>query len=123
MENSIVKKQKTPLVNTMGEVGDGYVNIDMNDRFLYKSNCITHAKILIMNKYITGMTEQEIAEEIFAHAVCYYWYDPDGDVFHNNPIAKELHDHGADGIYIENNGDTKVRKAFYSLIWNTISGK
>lgn len=106
-----------------GTVENGRVNIDVSERFLYKSNCITHAKILIANKYITGMTEQEIAEEIFAHAVCYYWYDPNGNIFRDNPISKELHDHAADGILIESGGDTVVRKAFYKYVWINVAGK
>ena len=106
-----------------GSVENGRVNIDMNERFLYKNNCITHAKILIANGYITGMTEQEIAEEIFAHAVCYYWYDPNGNIFRDNPISKELYDHAADGILIESGGDTLERKAFYKLVWFHVIGK
>ena len=107
---------------TRGSVGDGWVNIDMDERFLYKNNCTTQAKVILMHNYITGMTEQEIAEEIFAHAVCYYWYDPNGDFFHSNPISAELYSHAADGIFIENGGDSVVRKAFYTLVWNTFSG-
>mgnify|MGYP000080535412 FL=1 len=127
--NNMEKKEDLNLSNssvsmTRGAVGDGCVNIDMSERFLYKNNCITHAKILIMNNYITGMTEQEIAEEIFAHAVCYYWYDPDGNIFHSNPLAAELHSRGADGILIESGGDKRLgAKAFYTLVWNKFDGK
>ena len=103
-------------------VFDGYVVTRVSERFLNKAACLTHARILILNGYITGMTEQQIAEEVFAHAVCYYWYDPNGNFFKSNALSKELYEKAADGIYIQNGGDTAVRKAFYTLVWNTYSG-
>lgn len=64
------------------------------------------------------MGQKEIAQELFAHAVCYYWYDPNGSFFQSNAISKKLHEKGADGIYREDGGDSFVRKCFYTVCWN-----
>ena len=103
-------------------VFDGYVVTKVSERFLNKEACLVHGRILILNGYITGMTEQQIAEEVFAHAVCYYWYDPNGNFFKSNPISKELYEKAADGIHIQDGGDTLVRRTFYTLVWNTYDG-
>lgn len=111
--------EKTNLINNArSTIGDGYVNLTMSNVYLSKDACTSMAKVILLNDYISGMTAEEIAMEIYAHAVCYYWYDPTGNFFQNNPISKTLHDKGADGIYLEDGGDSALRKAFYSLVWN-----
>ena len=72
--NNMEKKEDLNLSNssvsmTRGAVGDGCVNIDMSERFLYKNNCITHAKILIMNNYISDQHRSFYAFKIGNHFI------------------------------------------------------
>lgn len=94
------------------------INIAMDKRFLNKNFCKEYANFLINNKYIKNMSNMEIAQEIFTHAFCYYWYN-EKNFLHSNNIARELARHGEDGIYLQHGGDTEVRKAFYILIWHS----
>lgn len=91
---------------------------DNDDRFLNKSYCTWYAGYLLSNEMVYGMGQSEIAKELYAHAVCYYNYNPNGSFFQSNSIAKILHDKGSDGIDIIDGGDTAVRKTFYNLCWN-----
>ncbi len=103
----------------MTYVEGGTKNVKMSKRFLDKSYCSWYGAMMLRKSQVSGMKQREIAKELYAHAICYYNYNPNGSFFKKNALAKYLHDRGADGIYIEDGGDTKIRKAFYTLCWKT----
>lgn len=102
----------------MTYVEGGAKNVKMSTNFLDKTYCSWYAGMMLRHSEVSGMGQKEIAQELYAHAVCYYWYDPNGNFFKSNPLSKTLHEKGADGIYIDDGGDTFVRKAFYVACWN-----
>ncbi|MEH2958663.1 hypothetical protein [Candidatus Merdisoma sp. JLR.KK006] len=65
------------------------------------------------SKAVTGMTALEIAQEIHAHAVVCYKFE----AVKNIPGVKGIYESAANGIHIEDGGDTAVRKRAYSTIW------
>lgn len=79
--------------------------------YLNKNICLEFAEILIKDNNI-NMTELELAQEIYAHTYLYYKCKDK-----KCKIVNELYKHCADGIDIDNNGDTFIRKMFYKLIW------
>lgn len=101
----------------MEEIYGGSKNVKMSKRFLEKSYCSWYGAMMLRKSQVKGMKQKEIAKELFAHAICYYNYNPKGSFFKSNPVSKYLHDRGADGIYIADGGDTRVRKVFYNLCW------
>lgn len=64
------------------------------------------------------MTQLEIAKEIFAHAQAYYHESQIRSIPGiGDSVADYIVEH-ADPIDITDGGDTTVRKAAYTLIWN-----
>ncbi len=85
----------------------------MNRGFLNKVTCTVAAASILNQGLVTGMTASEIAREIYAHAqVCY-----NAQYLQHIPFIKNFYASAADGIYLDDGGDTAVRKAFYDLVW------
>ena len=92
-----------------------------------KANCMNEAARLIDQHLVTGMTQQQIQEEIFGHAVAFY----DGQALVNyigthggvvggmaaTAAVAYLVSH-ANPIDIEDGGDTALRQAIFALIWS-----
>lgn len=115
--------------NDMKSVTGGDANIPVDRRFLDKDTCMAEARGLGQYRIVTGMTAQEIAEEIYAHAVFYY------NSFDIEAIAKALEKEGIPSatthqaiaemlrekgkeINITNGGDKWYRMAIYKFVWN-----
>lgn len=102
------------------------MKLAMDFKYRSKENCKNEAARLIDQHLVTGMTQKQIQEEIFAHAVAYYdgttLLAMAGALGPINGIASavlisHLVSH-ADPIDIENNGDTAERQVLYTLIWD-----
>ena len=110
-------------IDEMRKVEGGSVNVALTESFLDKDYCTNRANLLLRRGKVVGMSTQEIAEELYAHAVVKYnstavlalgtaAYGPLGYL-----VAKEMVESASDGAAIEDYGDSAVRKAFYSVVW------
>lgn len=95
----------------------GDVSLKMDPYFRSKDNCKRKARQLLDNGKVTGMTQLEIAKEIFAHAAIYYSASKVKSIPGIGSAATNLIGH-ADPIDITNGGDTKARKVAFGLIWS-----
>lgn len=95
----------------------GSVALPMSPVYLAKTVCEAKAAELLITGQVKNMTTLGIAQEIFAHACCYY----------GSSVVKALGVDSAtvDDIYsrsnpvdIEDGGDIPKRLAAYVLIWN-----
>ncbi|WP_346905991.1 hypothetical protein [Clostridium sp.] len=118
--------------NDMKSVTGGATNLQMERRFLDKNVCLEEAKWMGHYRVITGMSLQEIAEEMYAHAVFYYQGLTAKEIATalsksgipgllltttlTNAIADMLIDKGG-VINIEDGGDTSFRKLIYKGVW------
>lgn len=95
----------------------GDAEFPVGKSYLNKTNCKAKAKKLKSSGDVTGMTELAIAQEIYAHAFCYYAATTLINAGISASIVKQIQAMGAD-IYIADGGDTAVRRAAYVLIWS-----
>ena len=58
--------------NEMEKVHGTRVSLPMDLKYRNKANCMNEAARLIDQHLVTGMTQQQIQEEIFGHAVAFY---------------------------------------------------
>lgn len=101
----------------MAYVEGGNASLPMKRTYLRKSTCTATASGLYYSKQVTGMSIQEIAEEIYAHAVLFYNAANTNVTAVNVAVVVYIMQH-AGVIDIENGGDTVARKTAYSMIWN-----
>lgn len=99
------------------------LNLRMEEKYFSKKGS-TDAALEILNlEKITGMTVSGLAAEIFAHAYVYYKFDKLPGFIKNTGLAKHLYNCAADGIDLEDNGDSLKRRVCYRLIWIFARGK
>ena len=84
-----------------------------NRRFLDRSECLKEARSILEQDLIDGMTELQMAQEIYFHVCAYYFA-----VF--RPLFGWIRDH-ADPIDLCSFGDTRFRRVVFSLVWITVS--
>ncbi len=95
----------------------GDAHLDMSDYYRNKSNCMLTARRLVSTGRVTGMTQKQVAQEIFAHAVAYYSAPTLEEIPGIGESIKDyLVDH-AEVVDIANGGDTTLRRMAYSAIW------
>lgn len=115
--------------NDMKLVTGGSVSIPVSARYLSKGVCLDKAQSLIDDGDVTGMTQQQIAEELYAHAVL----DAGGitasaladnlDDYISKAAARKVADYllsHCETIEIEDGGDTFVRRMAFKVIWQTM---
>ncbi len=85
----------------------------MRDIYLSKKTCLAKAGEIIRGKKIEGMSEQQIASEIYFHAAAYYTC-VFLERFH---IKINYIKQKADPIDLTDNGDTRFRRILYKIIW------
>lgn len=115
--------------NDMKLVTGGSVSIPVNKKYLSKNTCLDKAESLIDNGDVTGMTKQQIAEELYAHAVlnvggisASVLADHLDDYLSNalaRKVANYLLDH-CKTIEIEDGGDTFARRIAFTVIWQKL---
>ncbi|MBQ1466955.1 MAG: hypothetical protein IIZ27_00605 [Solobacterium sp.] len=88
-------------------------SIPMSDVYLSKDICRKKARQILQDRFIEGMTERQIASEIYFHSAAYYTC-VFLEKFHIriNYIKKK-----ADPIDLADNGDTGFRRILYRIIW------
>ncbi len=93
----------------------GSCNIPVTKSYLSKSYCLQRADELLKSGQVKGMTKQEVAEELYAHAVVHY-----GGRMARLITGKSFNSilsHTEDGIDLDDGGDTASRKSTYAKIW------
>ena len=95
----------------------GGMSVDMEPRFTKRSECLSFAQKCLEEDKIKGMSDVEIAQEIFAHAIVYFGVAGINSIGLNNVVLQALKGK-ANPINIEDGGDTRPGfKQAYALIW------
>lgn len=117
-DNALVMPKSYSIMNEeeMTYVEGGSKNVAMSDKFLTKSYCTWYASMMLRRSEVSGMLDHEIAEELYAHAVCFYKYDKVA-LLVGIPLTYYCYSNAKDGIAIMDGGDDAIRKAFYSTVW------
>ena len=94
-----------------------YMNIPMTETLNDRKLCKVMAEEIEAEKKITGMSVGQLECEIFAHAYvfCFFKYLP--DFVKNTSFAKRVYTSVSDGVDLEDDGDSLVRRVFYRVIW------
>lgn len=89
------------------------MQLQMRKTYLVKTVCSATAYFIVARGYVCDMTEIQIEQEIYAHAVFYYsaikWK-------HDTRLKQYIIKH-ADPIDLQDGGDTIFRRICYHLIW------
>ncbi|MCR5637896.1 MAG: hypothetical protein K6F97_03545 [Lachnospiraceae bacterium] len=94
-----------------------YMNIPMEEKLYKRSNCEKIAEEIISDGKIIGMTKSQLACEIFAHAYVYYNFRFVPKFLGKNKVFKSVYRSVSNGVDLEDNGDTFVRRIAYRIIW------
>lgn len=95
----------------------GSVSLEMSPAYLTKTACEIKATALVVSGDVTGMTILGVAQEIFAHACCYYGASVVKGLGVDSATVDDIYNR-ANPIDIADGGDTPARVAAYILIWN-----
>lgn len=119
MPQNYAVMNETEMMYTEG----GVLRVGMRPFFVNKDKCQEYAAGYLRIGIVTGMTQLEIAQEIYAHARVYYWIDAINDLGIHISILDDIKAH-ANPIDIENGGDSrKGFKEAFALIWKCIPSK
>ncbi len=86
----------------------------MERKYLDKKTCLAMADEIIAGDRIAGMTRQQIAEEIYAHASAYYFC---GWLERFRLRFRFIMDR-ADPIDLADHGDKPFRRFCYKVFWH-----
>ena len=94
-----------------------YMKIPMTETLNDRKLCKVMAEEIASDKKITGMSVEQLECEIFAHAYvfCFFKYLP--DFVKSTSFAKRVYTSVSDGVDLEDDGDSLVRRVFYRVIW------
>lgn len=101
----------------MTEVIRKTLNLEMKDSFYNKAECLIEAKEIFDSEKITGMTVHQIAEEIYTHAFVFFNFHFLPRKIRETALARRIFNSAANGVDLEDNGDSLKRRICYSLIW------
>ena len=90
------------------------ISIPVRRAFLNKRTCRREAKRILSEGLINGMSEMELAREIYFHALAFYFCEKTG-------LFPEIKKH-ADPIDLRDDGDTDFRRSVFALLWH-VPGK
>lgn len=99
------------------------LNLAMQKKYNNKMECLRTAREIMKEKKITGMSVTEIASEIFFHAFFFYNFNKLPGLIRNTSLFKRFYHSAEDGIDLEDNGDTFLRKLCYSFAWTFFTSK
>lgn len=111
--NNIKSISESIQKNTWG----GSVSLPMNPIYLAKTACEAKATELVVSGQVKNMTILGVAQEIFAHACCYYGSSVVKALGVDSATVDDIYNR-ANPVDIADGGDTAVRVAAYVLIWN-----
>ena len=107
---------------------EGGTQIVLDRRYLDKNTCLAEAGYIKQYGGMPGMTQDEIAKEIYAHAVLYYNVAPTFDaiataVYNIYGTERSLARERAEYIKSHANpvdlgGDTAIRTYVFNVLWN-----
>ena len=105
--------------------GGNTFSFKCTEAYKNKVNCYNYANAVIRYHGITGMTQLEVAAEIYAHAQIYYFIR---SIQTNKIFTESIRDavfadllRRAEMIDVESGGDTRLGfKQAYNWIWNHI---
>ena len=90
-------------------------SIKVRKEFLRKDACMEEARKIISEGRISGMSELQLAREIYSHALAFYISDK---VFFLHWVKKY-----ADPIDMRDGGDTPFRRFAFAASWIMTKGK
>ena len=93
------------------------LNIGMRPEYADKKQCRAFARDIIAKKQITGMTERQLAAEIYTHGYIYYRFEKLPGFLKRSKTALRIYRSCANGVDLADDGDKWYRKAAYRLIW------
>lgn len=94
----------------------GAAEVPMSPLYLTKTACKVKAGELILKGEVKNMTVLLIAQEIFAHACCFYGASVVKALGVENATVDDIYKR-ADPVNIDDGLDTAKRVAAYVLIW------
>jgi hypothetical protein len=94
----------------------GKVRVKMDIKLRDKNNCMEQAEALLSKGTITDMTQRQVAEEIFAHAIVYYRASACKNVPAVGVLATKVMKHG-DPVDLISGGDTHFKRMVYRVLW------
>ena len=100
--------------DTGGRLPKKIVSLPYSDEYCFKKRCLETAEQILSDGRLDGMSKKEIAQEIFFHARAFSFckkHEEKGWKIIRWVIER------ADPIDLADHGDTKSRKAIYSLFW------
>ena len=103
----------------MKYVEGGSYSMQVSTSFLNKYQCVRFADYLFGYNLVTGMSALSIAQEMYAHAIGYYYALAFEGIGLSSSIIDYLRQRGGQ-VDIEDGGDTWFRQYGYSLVWNAI---
>lgn len=94
----------------------GLANVDMSPIYLTKSACEIKATTLVVSGKVKYMTILAVAQELFAHACCFYGAATVKALGVESAIVDDIYSR-AERVDIADGGDSPDRIATYILIW------
>ena len=94
-----------------------YLNIPMVESLYNRNYCKELALKIIDDEKITGMSKMQLSVEIFAHAYIYYNFPLIPAILRKMRAFKSVYRSVEDGVDLEDNGDSLVRRIAYRVIW------
>ncbi len=91
------------------------LSIEVKKEFLNKDACMKEASRIISEGKLSGMSELQLAHEIYSHALAFYISDK---IFFLNWVKKY-----ADPIDMRDGGDTPFRRFLFASSWKITKGK
>lgn len=94
-----------------------YKNIEMNKDLYDREYCLVLAEKIVENGEISGMSVEEIAMEIYAHAYIYYNFDKAPEWVRKSEFGESMYESVKNGVDLEDGGDKALRKIFFQTVW------
>ena len=91
------------------------LSIKVRKEFLNKDACMKEARRIISEGKLSGMSELQLAHEIYSHALAFYICDK---ITFLRWVKKY-----ADPIDMRDGGDTKFRRLLFASSWKITKGK
>ncbi len=93
------------------------MNIGMRAEYSDKKECLAIARDIIAKKQITGMTERQLAAEIYTHGYIHSHFDRLPGFLKKSRFAQKAYRSCDNGVDLGDGGDTRFRKIMYFLIY------
>ena len=99
----------------MGDIRS--INIGMKEEYGDKETCMEIAKEILASGAIKGVTEEEMAAEIYSHHYAKDFIEKMPKILRDTPIAKRMYESCDNGVDLSDYGDPDWRKMIYNLLY------